>query len=104
MHIFPASSAAIFPPQVVTPPVVTPPFVTPPVVTPEPTRPGLATMPGAKAALDGLANYTGISSPQLLNLYNASLAIEGKREANRVGESLSSAQNLNTSSAATVAT
>lgn len=100
----PVITPPVVTPPVVTPPVITPPVVTPPVVTPEPTRPGLATMPGAKAALGGLANYTGIASPQLLDLYNASLAIEGKREANRVGESLSSAQNLNTSSAATVAT
>jgi len=82
----------------------TEPVVTPPVVTPEPTRPVLATMPGAKAALGGLANYTGIASPQLLELYNASLAIKGEREANRVGERLSAAQNLNTRLAAAIAT
>lgn len=102
----------------VTPPVVTEPEVTTPVVTvPTPTQPapaepapaqpskrGYATIPSATAALGGLAHYSGISSPQLLDLYNASLAIEGKQEANRAGERLSSSQNLNTSSAATVAT
>ena len=102
----------------VTPPVVTEPEVTPPVVTvPTPTQPapaepapaqptkrGYATIPSATAALGGLAHYSGISSPQLLDLYNASLAIEGKQEANRAGERLSTSQNLNTSSAATVAT
>lgn len=84
------------------PPVVTPPVVTPPT---QPTpKPALATIPSATAALGGLANYTGISSPQLLDLYNASLAIQGKDEANRAGEKLSPGQNINTSSAAAVAT
>jgi len=106
----------------VTPPVVAEPDVTTPVVT-EPTPPtpptkpapaepapaqpgkrGYATIPSATASLGGLAHYSGIASPQLLNLYNASLAIEGKQEANRAGERLSTSQNLNTSSAATVAT
>jgi len=103
----------------VTPPVVTEPEVVPPVVTtpeqptqpapsePAPAQPGkrgYATIPAATASLGGLASYSGIASPELLNLYNASLAIEGKKEANRVGERLSTSQNLNTSSAATVAT
>lgn len=105
----------------VTPPVVTEPEVTTPIVTvpapveptptapaeptpTQPTRQGYATIPSATAALGGLAHYSGIASPQLLNLYNASLAIEGKQEANRAGERLSTSQNLNTSSAATVAT
>lgn len=100
----------------VTPPVVAPPDVTTPVVTepnqpapanPTPAQPGKrdwATIPSATAALGGLASYTGISSPQLLDLYNASLAVEGKSEANRAGEQLSTSQNLNASSAATVAT
>ncbi len=104
----------------VTPPVVAEPDVTTPVVTvptPTPTQPapaepapaqptkrGYATIPSATASLGGLAHYSGIASPQLLNLYNASLAIEGKQEANRAGERLSTSQNLNTSSAATVAT
>ncbi|WP_449557021.1 autotransporter domain-containing protein [Huaxiibacter chinensis] len=106
----PVVTPPVVTPPVVTPPVVTPPVVTPPVVTPPvvidpaPNKPGQATIPGATAALGGLANYTGISSPQLLDLYNASLALEGKQAANRAGESLSPAQNLNASSAATVAT
>jgi outer membrane autotransporter protein len=73
----------------------------------EPTQPGKhswATTPTATAALGGLGNYTGISSPQLLELYNASLAIDGTAEANRVGEKLSPGQNINTSTAAGVAT
>ncbi len=116
-------------PPVVTPPVVTEPEITPPVVTePEvippvvippavaeptpselaaptqPTRHGPATIQSATAALGGLGNYSGISSPALLELYNASLAIEGTQEANRVGERLSPGQNINASSATTVAT
>ncbi|MCG5045539.1 autotransporter domain-containing protein [Enterobacteriaceae bacterium 155047] len=109
----PVVTPPVVTPPVVTPPVVTPPVVTPPVVTPPvvtdpapttPNKPGQATIPGATAALGGLANYTGIASPQLLNLYNASLALEGKQASNRAGESLSPAQNLNASAAATVAT
>ncbi|CAM7914866.1 Autotransporter domain-containing protein [Lelliottia nimipressuralis] len=103
----PVVTPPVVTPPVVTPPVVTPPVVTPPVVTPptQPTpKPALATIPSATAALGGLANYTGISSPQLLDLYNASLAIQGKDEANRAGEKLSPGQNINTSSAAAVAT
>ena len=91
-------------PPVTTPPVVTPPVVTPPVVTPQPTpKPEWATIPNATASLGGLGHYSGIS-PQLLELYNASLAIEGKKEANRVGELLSGSQNINASSATNVAT
>ncbi|WP_312214231.1 autotransporter domain-containing protein [Pseudescherichia sp.] len=104
---------------VVTPPVVTEPEVIPPVVIPpvvaeptpsepaaptQPTRHGPATIQSATAALGGLGNYSGISSPELLELYNASLAIEGTQEANRVGERLSPGQNINASSATTVAT
>ncbi|WP_254208063.1 autotransporter outer membrane beta-barrel domain-containing protein [Lelliottia amnigena] len=101
----PVVTPPVVTPPVVTPPVVTPPVITPPVVTP-PTQPdrGLATIPSATASLGGLGNYTGIASPQLLELYNASLAIDSKGEANRVGESLSPGQNINTSSAAAVAT
>lgn len=57
-----------------------------------------ATTPDATAALGGLAQYSGIS-PQLLDLYNASLAIDNTEEANRVGESLSSSQNISVSAA-----
>jgi len=73
-------------------------------VTPEPaTKPGWATIPNATAALGGLGHYSGIS-PQLLELYNASLAIADRKEANRVGERLSASQNINTSTATNVAT
>ncbi|NIY49335.1 autotransporter outer membrane beta-barrel domain-containing protein [Cedecea colo] len=72
--------------------------------TPEPTaKPGWATIPNATAALGGLGHYSGIS-PQLLELYNASLAIADQKEANRVGERLSASQNINTSTATNVAT
>jgi len=93
-------------PDVTTPIVTVPTPPTPPAEpTPaQPTKRGYATIPSATAALGGLARYSGIASPQLLDLYNASLAIEGKQEANRAGERLSTSQNLNTSSAATVAT
>lgn len=63
---------------------------------------GWATTPGATAALGGLGHYSGIS-PQLLELYNASLAIDNKEEANRAGESLSTSQNINASTANTTA-
>ncbi|GGD23009.1 hypothetical protein GCM10011513_20680 [Franconibacter daqui] len=100
------------PPVVGTPPVVeTPPVVgTPPVVETPPTapttpvtKPGRATIRNATASLGGLSGYSGIS-PQLLELYNASLAIEGKKEANRVGERLSTGQNISASTASGVAT
>lgn len=104
----PVVTPPVVKPPVVTSPVGTPPVITPPVVTPptQPTQPdrGLATIPSATASLGGLGNYTGIASPQLLELFNASLAIDSKSEANRVGESLSPGQNINTSSAAAVAT
>ncbi|WP_313572673.1 autotransporter domain-containing protein [Pseudescherichia sp.] len=108
----PVVTEPVVTPPVVTEPVATEPVVTEPVVTPptvtepapaEPIKQGQATIPSATAALGGLGNYSGIS-PQLLELYNASLAIEGTQEANRVGERLSPGQNINTSSAATVAT
>lgn len=90
-------------PPGVTPPVTeTPPVVTPPTTTPV-TRPGWATIPNATSSLGGLTSYSGIS-PQLLELYNASLAIDGKKEANRVGERLSTGQNISASMASGVAT
>jgi outer membrane autotransporter protein len=58
----------------------------------------LANRQGAIAALNGLKQYSGIS-PQLLELYNASLALSGTSEANRAGEQLSSSQNINASAA-----
>lgn len=58
----------------------------------------LANKQGAAATLSGLTQYSGIS-PQLLELYNASLAIDSTTEANRAGEQLSSSQNINASAA-----
>nr|WP_318384192.1 autotransporter domain-containing protein [uncultured Enterobacter sp.] len=87
---------------VVTPPVVTTPVVTPPVTTEPTPNKGWATIPNATSSLGGLTSYSGIS-PQLLNLYNASLAIDGKKEANRVGERLSTGQNISASTATGVA-
>lgn len=112
-------------PVVVTPVVVTPPAQTPVVETPateapvvvtpvvttpaqpqtqpvKPTLKNLATTQGATSTLNGLTQYSGIS-PQLLELYNASLAINGTSEANRVGEQLSSSQNINASTATSTA-
>ncbi|XTZ38118.1 autotransporter domain-containing protein [Salmonella enterica] len=87
---------------VTTTPVTSPttPVVTTPTTpsTPVVTHHDWATIPSATAALGGLTHYSGIS-PQLLELYNASLAIEGEEEANRVGERLSSSQNINASTA-----
>ncbi|EOC1346848.1 autotransporter domain-containing protein [Cronobacter turicensis] len=90
-----------------TPPVVTPPVVgEPPVVVTPPAppadKPG-PTTPNATSSLSGLAHYSGIA-PQLLELYNASLAIDGTKEANRVGERLSTSQNISVSTASGVAT
>ncbi|CCJ89878.1 FIG00554992: hypothetical protein [Cronobacter turicensis 564] len=95
------------PPVVGKPPVVTPPVVgKPPVVVTPPAPPTAKpgpTTPNATSSLNGLAHYSGIS-PQLLELYNASLAIEGTKEANRVGERLSTSQNISVSTASGVAT
>lgn len=90
-------------PVVVTPPVVVaPPVIITPPAEPQPEAPAWATTPNATASLGGLANYSGIS-PQLLELYNASLAINGEQEANRVGERLSTAQSISASTASGVA-
>ncbi|APD13636.1 hypothetical protein RO07_03950 [Pandoraea pulmonicola] len=70
-----------------------PPPPTPPVITPEtppaPPRAG-ATTPNAIAALAGLAKYTGISDPALLNLFNAGQALNlgSTASANRAGAQL----------------
>ncbi|WP_105738775.1 autotransporter family protein [Cronobacter dublinensis] len=79
-----------------------PPVVVKPPVAPV-TGPERATTSNATSSLNGLASYSGIA-PQLLELYNASLAIEGTKEANRVGERLSTSQNINVSTASGVAT
>ncbi|WP_455813548.1 autotransporter outer membrane beta-barrel domain-containing protein [Pseudomonas graminis] len=62
-----------------------------------------ATTGNAISSLKGLKQYSGIA-PGLLDLYNASLAIDSTREANRVGEQLSPVQNSSASHVASVAT
>ena len=108
----PVPTTPVTPDPIPTTPVTPDPIPTTPVtpeptptipVTPEPTNPEWATIPNATAALGGLGHYSGIS-PQLLELYNASLAIADQKEANRVGERLSASQNINTSTATNVAT
>lgn len=91
----PVVTTPVLPPVVVTPPVTAP-------AEPQPAEPVRATTPNATASLGGLANYSGIS-PQLLELYNASLAIDGEQEANRVGERLSTGQSISASAATGVA-
>lgn len=71
--------------------------------TPGNTSNGFATTANALSSLRGLQNYTGIA-PGLLDLYNASLAIDSTQEANRVGEQLSPVQNSGASHAASMAT
>ncbi|MBN4665648.1 autotransporter domain-containing protein [Pandoraea nosoerga] len=72
-----------------------------PPAAPAPIRP---TMRNAVASFGGLQNYTGISDPGLLGLYNASLAIGSVSEANRAGSQLSPAQQLAASRAAAAPT
>lgn len=91
----PVVTTPVLPPVVVTPPVTAP-------AEPQPAEPVRATTPNATASLGGLANYSGIS-PQLLELYNASLAIDSQQEANRVGERLSTGQSISASTATGVA-
>ncbi|MHA6889224.1 autotransporter outer membrane beta-barrel domain-containing protein [Ralstonia pseudosolanacearum] len=55
----------------------------------------MATVPNAVASLNGLLSYTGISSPNLLNLYNAALGSlsEGSTaSANQIGKQLGATQ------------
>jgi len=68
-----------------------------------PATPGFATTGNAISSLRGLKQYTGIA-PGLLDLYNASLAIDSTREANKTGEQLSPVQNSSASNVASVAT
>lgn len=90
-------SAAADPVKAINPVTATPGMpVTPDV--PAKSQQRRATTPTATAALGGLTQYSGIS-PQLLELYNASLAIASQDEANRAGESLSASQNINASAA-----
>ena len=67
----------------------------------------LATVPNAAASLHGLFSYTGVTQPQLLNLYNATLAAlsqESGASANRVGQQLGPLKPGSTSQAASVST
>lgn len=55
----------------------------------------IATVPNAVASLNGLLSYTGISSPNLLNLYNAALGSLSERStasANQIGKQLGATQ------------
>ncbi|MFC5431665.1 autotransporter domain-containing protein [Paraburkholderia denitrificans] len=74
--------------------------------TPTSPAPTGATAPNAVSALTGLANYTGIS-PALLNLYNASLALDagGSTQAlNAAGKQLSPTSQTSSSRAAAAPT
>lgn len=62
----------------------------------------LATNPTAASSLGGLQSYTGVSNPQLLDLYNASLAISSAAEANRAGEQLAPTPSTSSAGAAVV--
>ncbi|WP_322881564.1 autotransporter domain-containing protein [Pandoraea sputorum] len=64
----------------------------------------IASAPNATSALRGLLGYTGVSDPQLLNLFNATLGSLTDRSAdsaNRVGKQLAPAQNARAAGAAT---
>ncbi|WP_242558184.1 MULTISPECIES: autotransporter domain-containing protein [Pandoraea] len=64
----------------------------------------IASTPNAVSALRGLLGYTGVSDPQLLNLFNATLGSLSDRSsdsANRVGKQLAPAQNTRAAGAAT---
>ena len=64
--------------------------------------PSPATVPNALAALTGLSQYTGISDPGLLNLYNASMALNlgGSDAANHAGKQLNPVSQGSTAQAA----
>ncbi|WP_158601968.1 autotransporter domain-containing protein [Pararobbsia silviterrae] len=53
-----------------------------------------ATLPNAIASLDGLARYAGVSDAALLNLYNASMALDSTAASNRAGKQLGPVQPL----------
>jgi outer membrane autotransporter protein len=66
------------------------------------TEASLASAPNAAASLHGLLSYTGVAQPQLLNLYNATLAALGtgsgassSASANRIGQQLAPSQTAN---------
>ena len=73
------------------------------VVTLSPKPRHYATTDNAISSLQGLQQYTGIA-PGLLDLYNASLAIDSSQEGNKVGEQLSTVQNSSASHVASQAT
>lgn len=71
------------------------------------TEASLATAPNAAAALHGLLSYTGVTQPQLLNLYNATLAALSQgsgASANRLGQQLGPVKPASTSQAASAST
>ena len=71
------------------------------------TAASLATAPNAAAALHGLLSYTGVTQPQLLNLYNATLAAlsqDSGVSANRIGRQLGPVKPASTSQAASAST
>ncbi|QHE94772.1 autotransporter domain-containing protein [Pandoraea fibrosis] len=64
----------------------------------------IASTPNAASSLRGLLGYTGVSDPQLLNLFNATLGALSDRSAdsaNRIGKQLAPAQNARAAGAAT---
>lgn len=82
--------------------VIIPSNPVPPVVTTPRPGQGFATTQNAASALKGLSTYSGYSDG-LLNLYNASMAIGSREEANKAGEQLSPVQNSAASSTASAA-
>ncbi|MGY5954920.1 autotransporter domain-containing protein [Kosakonia sp. BK9b] len=78
--------------------VITPPDTS---LAPQPTK-GLATTRNAASSLKGLSGYSGFADG-LLDLYNASLAISSREEANKAGEQLSPVQNIAAGSTASAA-
>lgn len=62
------------------------------------------TIGNAISSLNGLQKYSGVSDAGLLNLYNASLAINSVREANKAGEQLSPGMNASAANAASAST
>ncbi|WMD21634.1 autotransporter domain-containing protein [Achromobacter seleniivolatilans] len=87
--------------------VITP---TEPGVPTTPTTPAIppipATIPNSYASLNGLAQYTGISDPALLNLFNAGQALRlgSASDANQAGAKLAPVNSSSTARAADAAT
>ena len=82
----------------------TPPSSSTPVSTPSPTLPALTQ--NAHSALTGLSHYTGIDNAALLNLYDASLALDQGADgaANRAGKQLNPVSQGSTAQAAAAPT